>query len=97
MSSDNFLSVVKEGKRKWVGYNCCASHDYPFNDCYSCIGGKEFETTTELKALHEAQRVDGEIYLEYGYFFAGDYRRLTEKQKQTYCPCELKRFMEEVK
>ena len=96
MSADNFLVVVKEGKRKWVGYHCCASHNYPYNDCYSCIGGKAFETTTELKAWHEAQRVESEINLEYGYSFAGGYW-LTEEVRQLFCPCELKRFIMEVK
>lgn len=96
MSADNFLGIVKEGKGKWVGYHCCASIDYPFIDCYACIASKTFETTTELKALHEAQRIQGEIYLEYGYnFMLG--KRLTLKQRVTMCPCEQKRFMEGVK
>lgn len=95
MSADNFLGIVKEGKRKWVGYYCCASIDYPFADCYACIGGKAFETTTELKALHEAQRIEGETYLEYGYSFMAN-KRLTPQKRGELCPCEQKRFMEGV-
>jgi len=101
MSADNFLAVVKEDKRKWAGYSCCASHSYPFTDCFPCIGGKEFETTTELRALHEAQRVEKELqdeglYLEYGYTFVGQHW-LTPKEKQTICPCKTKRSFTEVR
>ena len=95
MSADNFLAIVKEGKRKWVGYHCCASHYYLFSNCYACIGSKAFETTTELKALHEAQRVQGETYLEYGYTFVGQHW-LTDKEKQTICPCATRRFIDEI-
>ena len=93
MSADNFLALVKEGKGKWVGYHCCASRHYRFADCYACLGVKAFETTTELKALHEAQRVERQSYLEYGYIFV-DKKRLTKKEKLFLCPCEINRFME---
>ena len=96
MSANNFLAVVMEGRGKWVGYHCCASHSYPFTDCYACIGREAFETTTELKALHKAQEIGGETYLEYGYTFVGNHW-LTKGEMLTRCPCEIKRFIEEVK
>lgn len=92
MSADNYIAIIKEGSRKWVGYHACASVDYPFSDCYKCLSTpKLFEETTELRALHKAQELSGEIYFEYGYTFPID-NWLSKKDKEVLCPCGEKKF-----
>jgi len=94
MSADNYIAVIKEGNRRWVGYHACASTRYPLNDCYSCLATKCFEETTELKALHKAQQIEEETFLEYGYvFIKRPYNWLNKKQRAVICPCEQKQFI----
>ena len=66
----------------------------PYTDCYACIGVKTFETTTELRALHAAQKIEREHYFEYGYTFVGKHW-LTKREMLTKCPCEIRRFITE--
>jgi len=80
MSADNFLAVLKEGDG-YVGYHCSASMYYPQEECYHCIGSKDFEADTIEKAVDCCENFDagGMGYLEYGYRFINRDRPLQER------------------
>ena len=98
MSADNFMAVMKEGD-KWVGYHCCASHSYPYLDCYSCLGVNDFEANTLEEAIDCCENfdLDGMGYLEYGYCFPEKTTQVwLGEDKDKVCPCGLRQYIGEV-
>ena len=90
MSANNFMAVIQEGKR-WVGYHCCASHPYPYINCFKCIGAKAWTAGKIKQAIRLCEK---EEYLECGYRFP----QLSENMETapTSCTCETKKFIEEI-
>lgn len=69
MSADNFLAVLQE-RGKYIGYHCSASMYYPQEECYRCMGSREFEADTLDEAIDCCENFDADgIGLEYGYRF----------------------------
>jgi len=85
MSADNFLAVLKIGRR-YIGYHCSASMDYPQDACYRCIGSKDFNVGTMEEAVDccENFNSDGMGMLEYGYHFVNRAKPM-RKRKLSLC------------
>lgn len=88
MSADNFLAVLKEGS-KFVGYHCSASMYYPQEECYRCIGSKDFKVDTIEEAIDCCENfdADGMGYLEYGYRFVNRDKPLQERDSSLCANC----------
>ncbi len=84
MSADNFIAIIEKDK-EFIGYYCCASHDFPHIKCFPCIGKKIFRTATLKAAILVAQSYN----TEYGYSYYE-----WKKEPKGNCPCKTKRFIE---
>ena len=84
MSADNFVAIVKRGKR-YKCYHCCASHAYPYTKCYSCIGTLTLNTGKLKTAIQYCEKE----YLEYGYTIPWEYTMPPVGG----CHCTIKRML----